>query len=87
MLIGVNLCFLASHWEKYNTKILYLPWGYDVSQIVSFRVTLDVQSSQFQCSFFLFFFEIKWFCNDVTMCDPVQGVKTKHANHYNNMPM
>lgn len=35
VLLGVNLCFLASHWEKYNTRILYLPWGYDVSQIVS----------------------------------------------------
>ena len=35
VLLGVNLCFLASHWEKYNTRILYLPWGYDVSQLVS----------------------------------------------------
>ena len=24
--------FLCSHWEKYNTGIMYLPWGYDVSQ-------------------------------------------------------
>ena len=36
VLIGVNLCFIASHWEKYNTKILYLPWGYDFSQVVSY---------------------------------------------------
>ncbi|XP_034471624.1 ethanolaminephosphotransferase 1 [Drosophila innubila] len=23
--------FFVSHWEKYNTGILYLPWGYDLS--------------------------------------------------------
>lgn len=22
--------FHASHWEKYNTRVLYLPWGYDL---------------------------------------------------------
>lgn len=26
-------CFLLSHWEKYNTGILYLPWSYDLSQV------------------------------------------------------
>lgn len=31
---GVMLCFILSHWEKYNTKILFLPWGYDLSQLV-----------------------------------------------------
>lgn len=35
VLLGVNFCFIASHWEKYNTGILFLPWGYDFSQIVS----------------------------------------------------
>ena len=24
---NVYLCFLVSHWEKYNTGVLYLPWG------------------------------------------------------------
>ncbi|KAH3695887.1 ethanolaminephosphotransferase 1-like [Dreissena polymorpha] len=33
ILLGVNFCFMASHWEKYNTGILFLPWGYDFSQI------------------------------------------------------
>ncbi|XP_052776348.1 ethanolaminephosphotransferase 1-like isoform X2 [Mya arenaria] len=33
VLLGVNFCFIASHWEKYNTGILFLPWGYDLSQI------------------------------------------------------
>jgi len=28
--------FLCSHWEKYNTGIMYLPWGYDVSQVSIF---------------------------------------------------
>lgn len=23
--------FYTSHWEKYNTGVLYLPWGYDIS--------------------------------------------------------
>ncbi|UYV68943.1 EPT1 [Cordylochernes scorpioides] len=30
---SVNVCFYLSHWEKYNTGILYLPWGYDFSQV------------------------------------------------------
>ena len=33
VLFGVMLTFLASHWEKYNTGVMYLPWGYDISQI------------------------------------------------------
>ena len=33
-LMVVLITFLSSHWEKYNTGILYLPWGYDVSQLV-----------------------------------------------------
>jgi ethanolaminephosphotransferase len=35
LLIGIMVCFILSHWEKYNTGILFLPWGYDISQIVS----------------------------------------------------
>lgn len=27
--------FYVSHWEKYNTGVLYLPWGYDLSMWVS----------------------------------------------------
>uniref|UniRef100_A0A8D0FQG0 Ethanolaminephosphotransferase 1 n=1 Tax=Strix occidentalis caurina TaxID=311401 RepID=A0A8D0FQG0_STROC len=27
--------FTCSHWEKYNTGVLFLPWGYDISQVVS----------------------------------------------------
>ena len=29
----VFVCFHISHWEKYNTGVLYLPWGYDISMI------------------------------------------------------
>lgn len=34
MLVAVMVMFFTSHWEKYNTGVLYLPWGYDVSQLV-----------------------------------------------------
>ncbi|XP_067146538.1 cholinephosphotransferase 1-like isoform X4 [Apteryx mantelli] len=27
--------FMCSHWEKYNTGVLFLPWGYDLSQVAS----------------------------------------------------
>lgn len=30
---AVFLTFYITHWEKYNTGILYLPWSYDVSQV------------------------------------------------------
>lgn len=33
----VLFSFILSHWEKYNTGILFLPWGYDISQVVSAR--------------------------------------------------
>lgn len=33
----VLFSFILSHWEKYNTGILFLPWGYDISQVVSMR--------------------------------------------------
>lgn len=31
----VLFSFILSHWEKYNTGILFLPWGYDISQVVN----------------------------------------------------
>ncbi|KAJ6661139.1 hypothetical protein lerEdw1_015275, partial [Lerista edwardsae] len=31
----VLFSFILSHWEKYNTGILFLPWGYDISQVHS----------------------------------------------------
>uniref|UniRef100_B4F7D7 Selenoprotein I n=2 Tax=Rattus norvegicus TaxID=10116 RepID=B4F7D7_RAT len=29
----VLFSFILSHWEKYNTGVLFLPWGYDISQV------------------------------------------------------
>ena len=37
---GIMLMFFASHWEKYNTGVLFLTWGYDVSQLVSTAVRI-----------------------------------------------
>jgi len=37
---NIYLCFLLSHWEKYNTGILNLPWGYDFSMVGCFLVYL-----------------------------------------------
>jgi ethanolaminephosphotransferase len=34
----IFLTFYLSHWEKYNTGILYLPWSYDVSQVALFAL-------------------------------------------------
>ena len=33
----VFYAFYFSHWEKYTTNVMYLPWAYDISQFVSFR--------------------------------------------------
>ena len=33
---SVFLTFFLSHWEKYNTGILYLPWSYDMTQVALF---------------------------------------------------
>ncbi|KAM4689318.1 ethanolaminephosphotransferase 1-like [Discoglossus pictus] len=29
----VLFTFMLSHWEKYNTGVLFLPWAYDISQV------------------------------------------------------
>nr|CAH0101449.1 unnamed protein product [Daphnia galeata] len=39
-LINVLFTFLSSHWEKYNTGVLFLPWGYDVSQLCTLIIYL-----------------------------------------------
>ena len=38
ILMGVMFTFVCSHWEKYNTGVLFLPWGYDISQLVSIHL-------------------------------------------------
>ncbi len=32
---SVLLGFYLAHWEKYNTSVMFLPWAYDFSQVVS----------------------------------------------------
>ncbi|CAK8697949.1 ethanolaminephosphotransferase 1-like [Clavelina lepadiformis] len=36
------LGFMISHWEKYNTGILFLPWSYDLSQMALLFVYLII---------------------------------------------
>lgn len=38
ILWNVFINFYLSHWEKYNTGVLFLPWGYDASMLVSLAV-------------------------------------------------
>lgn len=38
--VGIQFCFVISHWEKYNTGVLFLPWGYDIGQIAMTAVYL-----------------------------------------------
>jgi ethanolaminephosphotransferase len=33
---AIFVTFYFSHWEKYNTGILYLPWSYDATQVALF---------------------------------------------------
>lgn len=35
ILWSVFINFYLTHWEKYNTGVLFLPWGYDLSMVVS----------------------------------------------------
>lgn len=37
---SVFLTFYITHWEKYNTGVLYLPWSYDISQLFLFGCSL-----------------------------------------------
>lgn len=37
---SVFVSFHITHWEKYNTGVLYLPWSYDLSQLFIFACSL-----------------------------------------------
>lgn len=37
---SIYVTFYFSHWEKYNTGVLYLPWSYDASQVALFIMYL-----------------------------------------------
>ncbi len=36
IIVTLQITFTISHWEKYNTGTLFLPWCYDISQVVSY---------------------------------------------------
>lgn len=42
----VLFSFILSHWEKYNTGILFLPWGYDISQVVRTHTQAHTHTSR-----------------------------------------
>lgn len=52
----VLFSFILSHWEKYNTGVLFLPWGYDISQVVSMCFNLNFQHCIYFGGKFLSFF-------------------------------
>jgi len=55
----IYLCclqFYLSHWEKYNTGVLFLPWGYDASQLALMLVYLI--TFFFGVDLWMFFFPI-----------------------------
>lgn len=45
---AVFLTFYVTHWEKYITGVLYLPWSYDVSQIFLFGCSLATYWSSYK---------------------------------------
>jgi len=50
----IYITFYLSHWEKYNTGTLYLPWSYDISQIALFALYLVTYSQGHQIWKFTF---------------------------------
>ena len=34
LMLSIYITFIDTHWEKYNTKVLFLPWAYDISMLV-----------------------------------------------------
>ncbi|EEB17164.1 Selenoprotein I, putative [Pediculus humanus corporis] len=40
VLWNIFINFYLSHWEKYNTGVLYLPWGYDISMVLTVTLFL-----------------------------------------------
>lgn len=45
---SVFLTFYITHWEKYNTGVLYLPWSYDLSQLFLFVCSLVTYWSSYR---------------------------------------
>lgn len=45
---AVFVTFYITHWEKYNTGVLYLPWSYDVSQVFLLACSLLTYYSSYR---------------------------------------
>jgi ethanolaminephosphotransferase len=48
LLLSIYITFIDTHWEKYNTKVLFLPWSYDISMLV--RI-ITIEKHQFRDDF------------------------------------
>lgn len=44
ILWNIFINFYLSHWEKYNTGVLFLPWGYDASMLVSLSYSTSTRA-------------------------------------------
>lgn len=59
VLWNILISFYLSHWEKYNTGVLFLPWGYDFGMIVS---TTTINGQFDIILHFIYTFFISEFC-------------------------
>jgi ethanolaminephosphotransferase len=47
LLLSIYITFIDTHWEKYNTKVLFLPWAYDISMVVRIIINKIYQFRKF----------------------------------------
>ena len=47
LLVSIYVTFIDTHWEKYNTKVLFLPWAYDISMLVRIIIIKIYQFRKF----------------------------------------
>ena len=71
LIIVVLFAFYVAHWEKYNTGVMFLPWAYDISQIVSTFLFAHLSSINFHaplisvCPLQIYFCAPRNFCAGV----------------------
>jgi len=53
LLISIYTTFIGTHWEKYNTKVLFLPWSYDISMLVRIMIIIE-KNINLEESFYVF---------------------------------
>lgn len=81
----VLFSFILSHWEKYNTGILFLPWGYDLSLVVSAAKTKKAKGPPLQG------FCRAWFLSPARTLErlrgcPVKLLRSRFRTGKRNMP-